>query len=194
MQTYYESHKQRLYWRRTRVCGYEAESDWPHPTFISLFPSGTPANFSRPHTILVVPICTQARQVPTMQPRYELRSGRGEAEMGSTWHQLKPAQPRIRQPNQLPPNQQQIYLVEVKYCEDTKPENQLEVAKHRELCQLPYGHGARAAITLHTTLLGVVFFLHSVQGGPSLALISTRLTGLASSFISTFCPICIQAC
>jgi len=67
------------------------------------------------------------------------------------------ARPGICQPNQLPPNQQRIHLVEVKYCEDTRPENHLEAVKqqHRELCQLIHDHGAIALITLDTIMLGV---------------------------------------
>ncbi len=31
----------------------------------------------------------------------------------------------------LPPNQRHIHLLEVKYCEDTRPRSQLEAAHHQ---------------------------------------------------------------
>jgi len=47
--------------------------------------------------------------------------------------------------------------LDVKYCEDTRHENQLKAAKqqHRDLIQRLQRNGAAASITLHTILLGV---------------------------------------
>eukprot|EP00983_Pelagomonas_calceolata_P133229 1161946-Pelagomonas_calceolata.AAC.1 len=44
---------------------------------------------------------------------------------------------RIRQPNQLSANQQHIHLVEIKYCEDARPGQQLEALQrqHADLCK-----------------------------------------------------------
>ena len=57
--------------------------------------------------------------------------------------------------------------MEVKYCEDTRPENQLEAVKqqHREFCQLLLNHGATASITLHTILLlgGITYRPHTFE-------------------------------
>eukprot|EP00983_Pelagomonas_calceolata_P047294 1140563-Pelagomonas_calceolata.AAC.1 len=47
-----------------------------------------------------------------------------------------------------------IYLIEIEYCEDTRPGGQLEALQqqHSELCKQLQG----AEVTLHTILLGVV--------------------------------------
>eukprot|EP00983_Pelagomonas_calceolata_P006289 208187-Pelagomonas_calceolata.AAC.1 len=57
--------------------------------------------------------------------------------------------------SQLLPKQRYIHVVEVKYCEDTRPKNQLEASKlqHRDLCRDLLR--ASAQVTLHTILLGV---------------------------------------
>ena len=87
--------------------------------------------------ILAVPIPDQAMQVLSYSPDKNQEVGRGGAGMGSTLASApaSTARPRVHQPNQLDLYQQYIHLVEVKYCEDTKPENQLEAAKqqHRDL-------------------------------------------------------------
>eukprot|EP00983_Pelagomonas_calceolata_P007830 256337-Pelagomonas_calceolata.AAC.1 len=59
-----------------------------------------------------------------------------------------------------------IYLVEVKYCEDIRPKNQLEASKqqHRNLCRNLSRASAHAI--LHTILLGmgrVVFTPHTLK-------------------------------
>ena len=72
-------------------------------------------------------------QVPATHPRYELRSGAGRGRMGQHLASApaSTAGPRFRQPNQLSLSQRQIHLVEVKHCEDTRPENQIEAAKQQ---------------------------------------------------------------
>eukprot|EP00983_Pelagomonas_calceolata_P050342 1141936-Pelagomonas_calceolata.AAC.1 len=44
----------------------------------------------------------------------------------------------VRQPRQLNVNQRHVHLIEIKYCEDTRPGQQLEVAQrqHADLCEL----------------------------------------------------------
>jgi len=46
-----------------------------------------------------------------------------------------------------------ISIVEIKYCEDTRPQNQLNarMEQHKDLCNILQG----ASITLHIILLGV---------------------------------------
>eukprot|EP00983_Pelagomonas_calceolata_P053268 1143232-Pelagomonas_calceolata.AAC.1 len=66
-----------------------------------------------------------------------------------------PPTSKTRHPGQLPLEQRHVHLVEVKYCEDTRPKDQLEASKqqHRDLCH--HLSRALAQITLHTILLGV---------------------------------------
>eukprot|EP00983_Pelagomonas_calceolata_P005907 195492-Pelagomonas_calceolata.AAC.1 len=44
---------------------------------------------------------------------------------------------RVRQPHQLHKNQQHVHLIEIKYCEDTRPGQQLKAAQrqHTHLCK-----------------------------------------------------------
>eukprot|EP00983_Pelagomonas_calceolata_P133904 1162011-Pelagomonas_calceolata.AAC.4 len=60
---------------------------------------------------------------------------------------------RVRQPHQLSANQRHIHLIEFRYCEDTRPGQELETAQrqHAEICRNINGK----AVTLHTILLGV---------------------------------------
>ena len=59
----------------------------------------------------------------------------------------------IKHPQDLAPHRRHIHLVEIKYCEDTRPGNQLAAAQeqHRVLNEQLEG----GQITLHTILLGV---------------------------------------
>eukprot|EP00983_Pelagomonas_calceolata_P087578 1156986-Pelagomonas_calceolata.AAC.1 len=41
----------------------------------------------------------------------------------------------VRQPHQLCANQQHVHLIEIKYCEDTRPEQQLQASQHADLCK-----------------------------------------------------------
>jgi len=60
---------------------------------------------------------------------------------------------RVRQPHQLNVNERHVHLIEIKYCEDTRPGQQLVAAQqqHADLCRLI----SAKAVTLHTILLGV---------------------------------------
>jgi len=91
--------------------------------------------------------------------------------------------PRIRQPNQLTPDQRQFHLVEVENCEDIRPENQLEAAKqqHQNLVQRLQRNGAAASITLHTILLGVggtLYIPHTLDPLKKLGLDSHKVNKL----------------
>jgi len=61
--------------------------------------------------------------------------------------------PRQHRPNDLSKPWRDIHLVEIKYCEDTRPQKQLNAAKeqHKDLCNILQG----ASVTLHIILLGV---------------------------------------
>eukprot|EP00983_Pelagomonas_calceolata_P111972 1159838-Pelagomonas_calceolata.AAC.5 len=71
----------------------------------------------------------------------------------ATKHQ-PPGPNRMRQPHQLNVNQQHVHLIEIKYCEDMRPGQQLEAAQrqHADLCK---GLINAKVVTLHTILLGV---------------------------------------
>eukprot|EP00983_Pelagomonas_calceolata_P043006 1138731-Pelagomonas_calceolata.AAC.5 len=60
---------------------------------------------------------------------------------------------RVRQPHQLNAIQRHVHLTEIKYCEDTRPGQQLEAAQrqHADFCKLI---SAKAA-TVYIILLGV---------------------------------------
>jgi len=87
-----------------------------------------------------------------------IQSGRGQLrETGST-PAAPPAtsratNPRQHRPKDLSKPRCDIHLVEIKYCEDISPQNQLNAAKeqHKDLCNILQG----ASVTLHIILLGV---------------------------------------
>jgi len=82
---------------------------------------------SRPDFALVTPIAAKTQQ--TNVGGWVLRSGRGQLrETGST-SAAPPAtsratNPRQHQPKDLSKSRRDIHLVEIKYCEDTRPQNQ----------------------------------------------------------------------
>jgi hypothetical protein len=61
--------------------------------------------------------------------------------------------PRQHRPKDLNKTWRDIHLVKIKYCEDTRPQSQLNAAKeqHKDLCNILQ----RASVTLHIILLGV---------------------------------------
>eukprot|EP00983_Pelagomonas_calceolata_P071968 1151467-Pelagomonas_calceolata.AAC.2 len=61
-----------------------------------------------------------------------LRSRHGNSQRSSVAN-------RVRQPHQLNANQQHVHLVKIKYCEDTRPGQQLEAAQ--------WQHASRSAQT-----------------------------------------------
>ena len=121
------------------------------------FPPRQRLTCSRPDAVQVAPIPTKRKQVPAAHPRYALRSRVGCRGDGGLLAPAPANQPttRVRDSSQLTPSQRHIHLVEVKYCEDTRPGSQLEAAnqQHRELCQ--HLQQAAAKVSLHTILLGV---------------------------------------
>eukprot|EP00983_Pelagomonas_calceolata_P026696 837504-Pelagomonas_calceolata.AAC.1 len=60
---------------------------------------------------------------------------------------------RVRQPHQLHANQCHVHLIEIKYCEETRPQHQLDAAKQQDadLCK----YISAKAVTIHPILLGV---------------------------------------
>ena len=83
---------------------------------------------SRPDFVLVTPIAAKTQKQQTNVGGWVLRSGRGQL-TGST-PAAPPAtsratNPRQHQPKDLSKPRCGIHLVEIKYCEDTRPQNQL---------------------------------------------------------------------
>eukprot|EP00983_Pelagomonas_calceolata_P058810 1145636-Pelagomonas_calceolata.AAC.8 len=108
-------------------------------------------------------LASQNRRATRTKPRDPLRSRgvrRGNREHSAPATATAPAF-KVRYPSQLLPGQRHIYLVEVKYCEDTRPKKQLEASKqqHWDLCNKGCNScnlsRASAQVTLHTILLGV---------------------------------------
>jgi hypothetical protein len=84
--------------------------------------------------------------------------------------------PRQHQPKDLSKTRHDIHLVEIKYFEDTRPQNQLSTAKeqHKDLCNTLQG----ASVTLHIILLGVggtVYNTHTLKPFKDLGLDSQRV-------------------
>jgi hypothetical protein len=59
----------------------------------------------------------------------------------------------VRRAHELHANKREVHLIEVKYCEDTRPGHQLEASskQHETLCK----RLKAKKVTLHTILLGV---------------------------------------
>ena len=90
--------------------------------------------------------------------------------------------PRQHRPKDLSKFRRDIHLVEIKYCEDTRPQNQLNAAKeqHKDLCIILQG----ASVTLHVILWGLVggtiYNTHTLKPFKKLGLDSQRAKKLAS--------------
>jgi len=126
----------------------------------------------------------KAQKLPDVRPRNALsRTGcRGDRELSATATACQPPS-RVRNPSQLPPKQRHIHLVDVKYCEDTRPRSQLEAAHHQHsvLCQ-PFGR-AVANFSLRTILLGVggtIYSPYSLEPLKCLGLDPQKATKLAT--------------
>eukprot|EP00983_Pelagomonas_calceolata_P113858 1160030-Pelagomonas_calceolata.AAC.3 len=108
--------------------------------------------------------------MPRTNSCYPLRSRGGR--WGNRGHSAPataiPPTSKARHPSQLSPEQRHVHLVEVKYCEDTRPKNQLGASKqqHRDLCR-PLSR-ASAQVNLHTILVGVgrvIYTPHTMAEG-----------------------------
>jgi len=130
-------------------------SKWLFPLH---FPDKDRFTSSRPDFVLVTPIAAKTQKQQTNVGGWVLRSGRGQVrETGST-SAAPPAtstatNPRQHRPKDLNKTRRDIHLVEIKYCEGARPQNQLNAAKeqHKDLCNILQG----ASVTLHIILLGV---------------------------------------
>jgi len=90
--------------------------------------------------------------------------------------------PRQHRPKDLNKTRHDIHLVEIKYCEDTRPHNQLNAAKeqHKDLSNILQGG---ASVTLYIILLGVgstIYNTYTLKPFKELSLDSQRVEKLAS--------------
>jgi len=105
----------------------------PKWLFPPRFPDKDRFTSSRPDFVLVTPIAAKTRKQQTNVGGWVLRSGRGQLrETGST-SAAPPATSRATNPRQHRPIDlskplRDIHL-EIKFCEDTRPQNQLNAAK-----------------------------------------------------------------
>jgi len=138
---------------------------------------------SRPNFVLVTPTAAKTQKQQTNVGGWVLRSGRGQSrETGST-SAAPPATSRATNPRQ---HRRDIHLVEIKYCKDTRPQNQLNAAKelHKYLCSILRG----TSVTLHIILLGVggtIYTTHTLKPCKELGLDSQRVKKLAPSSMCT---------
>jgi len=121
---------------------------------------------SRPYFVLVNPIAAKTQKLQTNVGGWILQSGRGQLRVTGSVSAAPPAtnratNPRQHRPKDLSKPRRIIHLVKIKYCEDTRPQNQLNAAKeqHKDLCNILQG----ASVTLHIILLGVGCGWHHLQ-------------------------------
>jgi len=144
---------------------------------------------SRPDFVLVTSIAAKTQKQKTNVGGWVLRSGRGQLrETGSTSAALpatsRATTPRQHRPNDLSKPRRDIHLVGIKYCEDIRPQNQLNAAKeqHKDLCNILQG----ASVTRsphHHILLGVggtIYNTHTLKPFKKLGVDSQRVKKLAS--------------
>jgi hypothetical protein len=108
--------------------------------------------------VLVNPIAAKTYKQQTDVGGWVLWSGRGQLRETGSIPAAPPAtnratNPRQHRPKDLSKPRRDIHLVEIKYCEDTRPQKQLNVAKeqNKDLCNILQG----ASVNLHIILLGV---------------------------------------
>ncbi len=79
---------------------------------------------SRPDAILVTPLPTKKHRLPITPHLHQVPHSRQHSR-------------DVHRVQELNVNQREIYLVEVKYCEDTRPGHQLEASRkqHEVLCK-----------------------------------------------------------
>ena len=115
----------------------------PKWLFPPRFPDKDKFTSNHPEFVLVTPIAARTQKQQTNVGGWVLRSGRGKLrETGST-SAAPPAtsratNPRQHRPEDLSKPRRDIHLVEIKYCENTRPQNQLNAAKeqHKDLCNI----------------------------------------------------------
>jgi hypothetical protein len=158
----------------------------PKWLFPPRFPDIDRFTSSCPDFVLVTPTAAKTQTQQTNARGWVLRSGRGLLrETGSTSAALqatsRATNPRQHRPIDLSKPRRDIHLVEIKYCEDNRPQNQLNAAKeqHKDICNILQG----ASNTLHIILLGVggtIYNTHTLKPFKELGLDFQRVKKLAS--------------
>ena len=132
----------------------------PKWLFPPRFPDKDRFSSSRPDFLLVTPsVAKTQKQQTNVLGGWVLRSGRGQLRETGSASAAPPAtssratNSRQHRPKDLSKTRRDIHLVEIKYCEDTRPQNQLIAAKEQH--KDPYNILQGASATLHIILLGV---------------------------------------
>ena len=106
----------------------------PKWLFPPRFPDKDRFTSSRPDFVLVTPIAAKSQKQQTNVGGWVLQSGRGQLRETESTSAAPPATsratiPRQHRPKDLSKPRRDIHLVEIKYCEDTRHQNQLNAAK-----------------------------------------------------------------
>ena len=141
---------------------------------------------SRPDFVLVAPNAVKTQKQQTNVGGWVLRSGREQLKETGSTSAAPPAtnratSPKLNRLKDLSKHRRDIHLVKIKYCEDTRPQNQMNAAKgqHKDLCYSLQ----RASVTLHVILLGVggtIYKTNTLKPLKELGLNSQRVKKLAS--------------
>eukprot|EP00983_Pelagomonas_calceolata_P084804 1156435-Pelagomonas_calceolata.AAC.1 len=101
---------------------------------------------SRPDAILVTPYQAKPTSSTSCSHYHKLRSRHNPTQRITTAK-------RVKQPHKLNVKQRHVHSIEIKYCKDTRPGQQLEAPhwQHADLCRLMNAK----VVTLHTIFLGV---------------------------------------
>ena len=125
----------------------------PKWLFPSRFPDKDRFTSSHPDYVLFTPIAakTQKQQINVGGGFFEVAGGTGSISAAP------PAKSRATNSKQHRPKDhskpwRDIHLVEIKYCEDTRPQNQLNAAKeqHKDLCNILQGASATLPLPSRT--------------------------------------------
>jgi hypothetical protein len=108
------------------------------------FPDKDRFTSSRPDFVLVTPSAAKTQKQQNNVGGWVLRSGRGQLRETVSTSAAPPAtsratNPRQHRPKDLSKPRRDIHLVEIKYLEDTRPQNQLNAAKEqhkKDLCNI----------------------------------------------------------
>jgi len=125
-----------------------------------------------------------------------LRSGRGQLrETRSTSSHWQIYLPQTAPTKDLSILQHGIHVIEIKHCEDTRPQNQLSATQeqHEGLCSIFRG----ASAILLTVLWGVgvtIYNNHTPEPFKEQGLNSQRAKKLASKLHVSFCQLRCQTC
>jgi len=163
----------------------------PEWLFPPCFPDKDRFTSSRTDFVLVTPSAAKTQKQQFNVGGWVLRSGRGQLrETGSTSAAppatSKATNPRQHRPKDFSKPRRDIHLVEIKYFEDTRPQNQLDAAKeqHKDLCNILQG----ASVTLHIILLGVggtIYNTHTLKPFKNWVSILKELRSLPPSSMCT---------